>query len=214
MNRLATWLIFGALGRLAAPFAPSPYFILVSVIGLGACAPSVPANWARGGARLDVPRARWVVGNSVVELLPDGRVMMNNDLQMSVDRGGRVYDTSDDPAALLEPDGRVVGPGEKLLGNIGILHAARPDEANAWLSVLPTGEVVRYGENGERDSLGVWIGCTQSYLTHQTCTLVSHLLAPKIIAAQQSMQSMYPGYGNMGPGTSMPGMGVGFPPFR
>jgi hypothetical protein len=181
-------------------------------LALGACAPGAPANWARGGAMLDVPRARWVVGSAIVELYPDGRIMMNDEQQMTVDRGGRVFDPAHEPIALLEPDGRVIGPGDKSLGNVGIMHASRADEANAWLSVMPTGEVMQYGTYGERTTLGVWIGCNQSYAAHQTCTLVSHLLGPKIISAQNS-QRYLPGYG-YGPGGFMPGMGGMGIPFR
>ncbi|UQA61292.1 hypothetical protein [Polyangium aurulentum] len=178
-------------------------------LALGACAPGVPANWARGGATLDVPRARWIVGNASVEVFPDGRILINDEHELTVDRGGRVYDPSHEAVGLLEPDGRLVGPGDKPLGNVGVLHASRAEEANAWISVLPTGEVVRYGDNSERLTLGVWIGCNQSYASHQTCTLISHLLAPKIISAQQSMRYL-PGYG-MYPGGYMPGMGL---PYR
>jgi hypothetical protein len=186
--------------------------LLLGLVGLalGACAPGVPANWARGGAMLDVPRARWVVGTAVVEVFPDGRIVMNDEDEMTVDRGGRVFDPGHEPVALLEPDGRLVGPGDKPLGNVGVLHASRAEEANAWLSVMPTGEVVRYGDDGERATLGVWIGCNQSYSAHQTCTLISHLLAPKIMSAQQRSMQYLPGYG-MGPGGYMPGMGL---PYR
>ncbi len=178
-------------------------------LGVGACAPSAPANWARGGAMLDVPRARWVVGSATIELHPDGRVMMNDEEQMTVDRGGRVYDPAHEPIALLEPDGRVVGPGDKPLGNVGVMHASRADEKNAWISVMPTGEVVQYGSYGERSTLGVWIGCNGSYSAHQACTLISHLLGPKIISAQNATRYL-PGYG-YGPGGYMPGMGL---PYR
>jgi hypothetical protein len=184
--------------------------LLGSVLALSACAPAVPANWAHGGARLDIPRARWVVGSYIVEITPDGKVLLNSEQQMTVDGGGRVFDTSNDPIALLEPDGRLVGPGDKPLGNVGVLHAAKAEEAHAWLSVMPTGEVVQYTDGGTRGTLGVWIGCNQSYTAHQTCTLVSHLLAQRIISASQAMSSLYPGYG-YGPGGYMPGAGFGFP---
>jgi hypothetical protein len=174
---------------------------------LGGCASGMPANWARGGAVLDVPRARWVVGTSVVEVFPDGRVVLNETQEMTVDRGGRVFDTNNDPIALLEPNGRLVGPGDKLLGNVGVLHASKEDEPNAWLSVMPTGEVVQYADDGTKSSLGVWIGCHPSYSAHQACTLVSHLLAPRILSAAQANRTMLPN-GMMGPGNYVPGMGT------
>ncbi len=187
--------------------------ILATAFVLGACAPGAPANWARGGALLDVPRARWVVGSSVVEVFPDGKVMLNETQEITVDRGGRVYDTNNDPVALLEPGGKLVGPGDKRLGNVGILHASEGDEPNAWLSVMPTGEVVRYEDDGGRSSLGVWIGCNQSYTAHQTCTLVTHLLVPRILASARNMNTLPTGLG-MGPGALMPGMGGYGVPYR
>jgi len=184
--------------------------ILAFALFLGACAPGAPAHWARGGAVLDVPRARWVVGTSVVDVFPDGRVTLNESKEMTVDRGGRVYDTNNDPIALLEPGGYVVGPGDKPLGNVGVLHAAKADETNAWLSVMPSGEVVEYESDGDRSSLGVWIGCNGSYTSHQTCTLVSHLLAPKILAAARNARMLMPNGLGYGPGY-YPGAGFGYP---
>jgi len=166
----------------------------------------MPANWARGGAMLEVPRARWVVGTSVVEMYPDGRVLLNDSQEMTVDRAGRVFDTNNDPVALLETNGNVIGPGDKPLGNVGVLHASQVDSKHAWLSVMPTGEVLKYDDDGGRSSLGVWIGCHTSYSAHQACTLMSHLLAPKIIAASRPMAGMYPG-SYMGPGMMTPGWG-------
>lgn len=175
-----------------------------------ACAKGVPANWARGGAALDVPRARWIVGTSVVDVFPDGRVTINDNQEMTIDRGGRVYDTNNDPVALLEPNGDVIGPGDKPLGNVGILHAAQPEEQHAWLSVLPTGEVVQYTSDGEKSSLGVWIGCQPTYSAHQTCTLVSHLLAQRLIASMRTPNAMMPGPYGFGPGY-YPGVGAPYP---
>lgn len=185
--------------------------ILASALVLGACAPGAPANWVRGGATLDVPRARWVVGAAVVDVFPDGRVVLNETQELTVDRGGRVYDPNNDPVALLEPSGKLVGPGDKLLGNVGILHASQGDEPHAWLSVMPTGEVVRYEDDGGRSSLGVWIGCNQNYLQHQTCTLVSHLLTPRIVAMSRNTNAYMPNGLGYGPGGYLPGMGFGLP---
>ncbi len=157
---------------------------------------------------LDVPRARWVVGTAVVDVFPDGRVLLNDNQEMTIDRGGRVYDMGNEPVALLEPNGNVVGPGDKPLGNVGVLHAAQAGEQNAWLSVLPSGEVVQYTSDGDKSSLGVWIGCQPTYAAHQTCTLVSHLLAQRITSATRAPIGYMPGqmgYGNpMMPGFGMP----------
>lgn len=189
-------------------------FILASVClsGLFGCTRTLPANWTQGGAALEIPRARWIVATSVIDVFPDGRVLLNDNQQMTVDRGGRVWDSNNDAVALLEPTGKVMGPGDKLLGNVGVLHASRGEEAHAWLSVLPSGEVVQYADDGTRTPLGVWVGCSQTYQSHQTCTYLSHLLAPQIMNSLQNNQTLYPrGYG-LGPGTMIPGMGFG--PFR
>jgi hypothetical protein len=191
-------------------------FLLASVClsGLFGCSQAMPADWARGGAPLEIPRARWVVATSVIDVFPDGRVLLNDTQQMTVDRGGRVWDSNNEAIALLEPTGSVMGPGDKLLGTVGVLHASRGDEKTAWLSVLPSGEVVQYADDGTRTPLGVWVGCSQTYQSHQTCTYLSHLLAPQILNTLRNNQSMYPrGYGTgIGGGSLMPGMGFG--PYR
>lgn len=174
----------------------------------------MPANWARGGAVLELPRARWIVATTVVDLFPDGRVLLNDNQQMTMDRGGRVWDSNNEPVALLEPTGNVVGPGDKPLGMVGLVHASKAGEQNAWLSVLPTGEVVQYGDDGTRSSLGVWVGCNQTYPSHYACTYLTHLLAPQILNSLQANRTMYP-YGYGMPGMMSPGMmGGGFWPYR
>ena len=47
---------------------------------------------------------------------------------------------------------------------------------------MPSGEVVRYDDEGERHLFGVWVGCNQSPSAHQVCTLVSHLVGMRIKA--------------------------------
>lgn len=168
---------------------------------LAACSATPPANWAQGGAALDIPRARWVRGDVTVDVAPDGKIFVNGEHELNVDRGGRVYDIDSQPVALLEPDGRVVGPDETPLGTVGALHASLPGEANAWLSVTPSGEVIRYLDEGERASFGVWMGCNASPRAHQTCTLITHLLGTKIRE-----------YERQGSGVSIGiGVGVGIP---
>jgi hypothetical protein len=154
--------------------------LTLPLVFLAACSATPPAGWARGGAMLDIPRARWVFGSITVDVAPDGKVFLNGEHELNVDRGGRVFDTEGQPVALLEPDGRVVGPDEKPLGNVGALHASLPDEATAWLTVTDSGEVIRYNDEGERSSFGVWLGCNTSMRAHQTCTLVTHLLGMRL----------------------------------
>jgi hypothetical protein len=182
------------------------------VLGAGplllcACAATPPANWAKGGAPLDVIPSRWVRGDVMVEITPDGKVMLNTEHLLSVDRGGRVVDGDAQPVALLEPDGRVIGPGDKPLGFVGAWSASRPNEAMAWLAVMSTGEVVRFGDQGERTPMGVWVGgCAYSLRAHQLCTLVTHLLATRL-EDQAPYRTGYPG--TRPPGMGFPGVGLG-----
>jgi hypothetical protein len=174
-------------------------FVLTS-----ACTATPPADWARGGALLDIPRARWVYGLLTVDVMPDGKVFINGEHELNVDRGGRVFDTQAEPLALLEPDGRVVGPDDASLGTVGALHASLPGEKEAWLTVASSGVVVRYVEEGERSDLGVWMGCNVTMRAQQTCTLLTHLIGMRL----REFERQGPG-GIPGSGVSV-GVGVGF----
>lgn len=183
------------------------------LLGIGAlsllgCAARPPANWVQGGAPIDVVPSRWIGSNSTVEVTPDGKVMLNTEHLMSIDRGGRVVDPDAKPLALLLPDGRVLGPDDAPLGFVGAWSASLPDSQLAWIAVMNTGEVVRFKDQGERQTLGVWVGgCNYSLRAHQMCTLVTHLLAMKYKDA-----TPYP-YSSWGRSNYPPGMdpGVGYP---
>ena len=171
---------------------------------LAACAATPPAHWARGGAAVDLPRARWVRGDATIEIAPDGKVTVDGEHELTIDRAGRVFDQDAQPVALLEPDGRVVGPDDVPLGFAGSDTAALPGESSAWIGLLRTGEVIRYGADGSRSSLGVWIGgCTATPHARHVCVLVSHLLAMRM------RDRSSPGTG-IGIGIGV-GVGVGIP---
>jgi hypothetical protein len=172
------------------------------LLWLSACAATPPANWATGGAMLDIPRARWVYGDLTVDVLPDGRIFLNGEHELNVDRGGRVFDVQSEPMALLEPDGKLLGPDDALLGYVGELHASLPGDETAWLTVTLSGEVLRYLDDGDRASFGVWMGCNISPRAHQTCTLVTHLLGNRLREIEQARMN-----GSM----LGRGMGVGLP---
>src|SRR5262252_1086589 len=128
-----------------------------------ACSSTPPAHWAQGGQIVDIPHARWVRGDAVVDIQRDGTILVDNEHQLTIDRAGRVFDVDHQPVALLEPDGRVIGPDEAPLGQIGSLHASKPGEQQAWLTVTPAGEVIRYTSDGDRISMGAWVGeCARS----------------------------------------------------
>jgi hypothetical protein len=180
--------------------------IAAASLPLFACAATPPSKWAEGGARLDLPRARWALVDSAVDLTPDGNVFINSEHVLTIDRAGRVINQDKEPVALLLPDGRVMGPDDNPLGAVGSLHAALPDEQNAWLSVLPTGEVIRYLEDGERLNMGAWLGCNISPRAQQACTLVTHLLGMRIKEEQDRARAANEQYR----GGIAPGIGIGF----
>jgi hypothetical protein len=152
-----------------------------AVFALAGCSSAPPARWVHGGASLDIPHARWTRGDTIVEIEPSGRIRINGDHELTIDRAGRLFEPDATPVALLEPDGRVVGGNDRPLGNVGTMHASPPGRYNAWLTVLPSGEVVRYDAEGDRHRFGAWAGqCNRSLGTRQVCTFVTHVLAMKM----------------------------------
>jgi hypothetical protein len=165
------------------------------------CAPHSPPRWAEGGAPLELGAARWERdGAEPVELCPDGRVLIDGDVLFVVDRVGRVTNDEYEPYAVLLPDGQLVGNDDVSLGRLGVTNASPPGAVEAWLAVLPDGNVVYFDADGERSSGGSWRGCNGPVL--RTCTLVTQLLA---VASSRGMRS---GVG-IGVGVGV-GVGVGF----
>jgi hypothetical protein len=153
-----------------------PVAALVAALALlGGCTTPPPARWATGGATLALDRARWERPDATIDLLPDGRVLVNGDHLWTLDTAGRVYDPDRTPIAVLEPDGPLDGAGDRPLGVVGVANASPPHAASAWLTVLPAGQVILYDSDGERSAAGAWVGCRGP--VQRTCTLVSHLVA-------------------------------------
>jgi len=183
----------------------------LSTLLFAGCTPQAPANWAQGGSPLDIPSARWVRGDASIEIAQDGRVLVNGEHQLTIDRGGRIIDTDAHPVALVLRDGTLLGPDDKPLGMAGVWSASLPGESIAWLSLLASGEVVRYGDDGVRSSMGAWVGnCMASASAHQTCMIVSHLLGMKIKDARPYAPGTTPGLTPGGVG----GVGLGVGLFR
>ena len=142
------------------------------------CAPSVPPRWAEGGAQLVLPTARWNRGdNDPIEVRPDGKVYEDGSLLFVVDRVGRVADDHFEPVAVLLPDGRLAGTDDHFLGQVGISNASPPHSGEAWLAVVPNGQVIYFDDDGTRGAGGLWTGCEGP--AHRTCTLITHLIALK-----------------------------------
>ena len=149
---------------------------MVGLVALSGCSSNPPPRWASGGAPLVIEPARWERGNDdTIEILPDGKVVEDGDVILSVDRAGRVVDEDNEPIAILLPDGQVAGNDDQALGRVGMANASPPWATSAWLAILPNGQVIAFDEDGEREPAGVWYGCRGPAL--RTCTLVTHVLA-------------------------------------
>ncbi len=123
-------------------------------------------------------RATWERPHgTAVDLLPDGRVLVDGEHLWTLDRAGRVIDRGNDPVALLEESGGVWGPDHQRMGGVGPTSAAPPDSGYAWLTLGAGGEVTRYSADGEPMAAGVWRGCEGP--AQQTCMLVTHLITLK-----------------------------------
>lgn len=153
----------------------------VAAAALGCEPPRPPAHWQQGGGVLALPRARWVQGDATVDLLPQGKVLVDGRHVLSLDAAGRVFEPDGSPVALLEPTGAVVGPDNEDLGTVGAVTAARPGQQVAWLALQPSGEVVLFGRRGRARPLGVWVGCGSAPQGRQSCVLLSHLLAGQLL---------------------------------
>lgn len=186
-------------------------YVLIAALAclVSACAPTPPSQWPQGGARLEIPRARWSLVESAVDIVPEGSIFVNAEHVLTIDRVGRVVNRDREPIALLLPDGTVLGPGDTALGSVGSLHASLAGEPNAWISVMPTGEVVRYFEDGERQSFGAWMGCNISPRTQMTCTLITHIVGMRIKEEQDRMRTMNQGLTRGGMMPIPTGLGFG-----
>jgi hypothetical protein len=166
MSRTPAWLVAAAAA---------------GVVSAAACAgPKLPSRWIVGGGRLDLASARWSYAGDPVEIRPRGfdyaEVLIDDDVELHIDRVGRVYDRYKRPVAVLESDGRLVGLDNELLGTVGSQHAALPGRANAWLSLTDQGVVVKYDDGGYARPEGQWLGCAGSAFAAQACLLVSYVL--------------------------------------
>lgn len=173
-----------------------PVLLLLVPIAVAGCSAHPPPRWAEGGAPIDVPRAHWARADRSIDVVEDGRVMIDGEHAFTIDRAGRVYEPDGDPIAVLQPDGALVGKDGRLMGQIGVANAALPGAGTAWLTLGPRGEVVRYDDEGERSADGAWMGCGPAV---RTCTLVTHLVELREMERRP----------RMGIGIGI-GMGVGF----
>lgn len=172
--------------------------IAVFVLLASACASTPPTGWATGGQPLTAPRARWVNGELLVDLDPTGRVFVGGRHLFTVDAVGRVYDAYNQPVALLQRDGMVVGPDDLPMGWVGAGEAILPGDEHSWLVLHPSGLLIR--SDGDDDKpFGQWLGCTHPH-TLQTCTLLSHIIGRQLLSRGDQNLGLMPGLG-IGVGT-------------
>ena len=80
--------------------------------------------------------------------------------------------TDNDPIAVLQVDGNVLGKDDQSLGKVGVRNASLPGHDVAWLSIGEQGEVTHFDANGNPVSEGTWTGCGAAI---RACTLTTHL---------------------------------------
>jgi hypothetical protein len=166
-------------------------------LGLAACQTRPPPNWAQGGSPLDIPRARWTRGNRVIDIMPDGKVLSDGEHLFTVDRAGRVYEPDNEPIAVLQADGVLVGKGETPYGKIGVRNASPPGREVAWIALGEQGEVTHFDSDGDVHPDGAWYGCGAAV---RACTLATHVIT--LVETRRPRGSTTVGLGV--------GLGVGF----
>ncbi len=149
-------------------------WVFVPILALAACHAQPPPNWAQGGSPLEIPRARWTRGDKLIDIMPDGKVLGDGEHLFTIDRAGRVYQPDLEPVAVLQPDGRLVGKDDAVLGKIGVRNSSPPGKDIAWLSISDRGEVVRFDPDGDAHTDGGWVGCDPSI---RACTLTTHIVS-------------------------------------
>ncbi len=153
-------------------------YAALGVVMLGltmGCTLAPPPNWDQGGAPLALGTARWDRDGDIFEIEPNGTVTEDGEVIFQIDRAGRVYYEDGNPIAILLPNGHLVGEEAKGMGEVGPVSAAFPGSAFAWLSLDPSGRVIRYDRDGGQYVDGTWTGCNGPMV--KTCTLVTHMVA-------------------------------------
>ena len=177
-----------------------------------------PAGWQSGGVALVLPRATWNAGWTSVEMLHDGRVIVNGVTWYTIDAAGRVVDGDGEPVAMLRPDGRLLGADDEDLGFVGPTSAAAPGAPHATAAIAPSGQVLRYDEDGNAAGVGAWSGCGPYAPSLHACMLVTHLVSARFPVQGPINRSPMTPYGPFAPsvpalspgtGTGL-GIGIGF----
>jgi hypothetical protein len=139
------------------------------------CSSTPPPHWVQGGAPLVLGQAYWDRDGDIYEIRPDGQVVNDKDVIFEIDQAGRVFFEDGDPIAILLPNGKLVGENDVSMGEVGAVSAAFPGQVYAWLSLHPSGTIIRYDSDGNEYRDGKWTGCEGPMKL--TCTLVTHVVA-------------------------------------
>jgi hypothetical protein len=142
------------------------------------------------------------MGDLVIDVMPDGRVLGTGDHLFTMDVAGRIFDLDNEPIALLEEDGRLVGLDDSPLGRVGLRNASPPGSDVAWLTIEDSGNVVLFDPEGIPHPSGVWTGCGPAL---RTCTLTTHVFT--LQQASRRGSRVHFGFG-VGVGTRTGGAGV------
>ncbi|WP_437981691.1 hypothetical protein [Sorangium sp. So ce117] len=182
--------------------------IAAASAGLSACfRASPPSAWARGGAFVEVSQAEWMDGSSSVQISMNGEVTANGAHLFTIDRAGRVTRSAsssitgdEQPYALLDPSGYLIGPNDERWGFVGVEHAYLPGKTTPWIVINPAGYVIHYDEDGAEMAHGGgrWYGCRVNPRTQQSCTLVTYLirLEKRLADDRERMRSSMPRSGD------------------
>jgi hypothetical protein len=136
----------------------------------------------------------------LVDVEPDGKVIVNQRHLLSVDATGRVYDAYNRPVALLQPDGMLIGGNDSPMGWVGAGEAILPGDDHSWLR-LESGGLLIQNDGDEEKPFGQWLGCDRPQVL-QLCTLVSHIVGRELRARTGSGGGFGLGSGvTMGVGT-------------
>jgi hypothetical protein len=176
----------------------NPGWVILPALTILACHSQPPPNWEQGGSPIEIPRARWTRGDKLIDIMPDGHVLGDGEHLFTIDRAGRVYQPDHEPIAVLQPDGRLVGKDNTVLGKIGLRNSSAPGKQVAWVAIGDRGEVLRYDPDGDARVDGAWTGCEPAV---RSCTLTTHIIA--LVETQSRRSPIY------GPGVGV-GIGVGF----
>jgi hypothetical protein len=125
-----------------------------------------------------------------VAVTADGRVERDGDLLFQFDSAGRLFNEDNEPIAVLDPDGHLVGTNDEYLGRVGVRNASPPWSRVAWLRLADDGALMLFNGDGRPVFGGEWRGCKGRGV--RVCTLVSHALLLDSVKRQMSGVPHYP----------------------